>query len=464
MKSSRFDAMVEIFSGEVLDYLKEHKDFADTETAMCREINAVLCRSIEVAFSRFDELLYESRADHLVSKGFVSRTMLSASGSLVLRRRRYFNKRTGTSLNLADVVLDIPASDKITPRAAELVCHRALDAAYQGAADLLENLSGAKISKTTVKEALAQAADVLKRRDSIHTFEGERVSETLYCEPDGCFIKLQQRHVPKARRKTKNKELSVIVLYEGKERSKAGALKRKNTHYIATADSFEKAWASTDRYIDKTYDTSAIKQSYLGSDGDAGCLSGVDILPGFVTVGYDVWHLYDKVRRLAKLAHAKEISGLLSRGQIEEAANCARHYSYLAQDETSRGDLVELADFISTNKKIIANGLKHNLGTIEGTNAHLIGSRLKNYGGAWSIAGADAMVTLRANHASGGQIPTVRSSAFPKPCKTSDEDMTETDSSSYRSMYKNTVEYYHQAKIAWENESCRIKKNMAQVY
>jgi hypothetical protein len=107
----------------------------------------------------------------------------------------------------------------------------------------------------------------------------------------------------------------------------------------------------------------------------------------------------------------------------------------------------------------------NNLGTIEGTNAHLIGSRLKNYGGGWSPAGIEAMVTLRAARASGGQIPLLRPSAQADEVSSPEiePDSSESDPT-YQSLYSNTVEYYHQAKIAWENESCWIKKNMAQVY
>lgn len=461
MKRNRLDVMVEVFSDEVFDYLIEHQDFTDTETAMSRKLNEVLCKAIEQAYSRFDESLYRQRPAHLVSKGFATRSILTASGQVTLIRRRYQDVRDARSLNLADVVLGLPASDKITPRCAELVCHRALDAAYQGAADLLENLSGQKISKTTVKEALSQAAEVLRRQDAQHTFEGTRISHELYCESDGCFIKLQQRHVPKKRRKTKSKEMRMIVLYEGKERDKAGTLRRTKAHYIATADPFEDAWRQAERHIDRVYDTSSIKQSYLGTDGDPACLNGADILPGKVTVGYDVWHLYNKVKTLATAVYAGEISALLSQRRIEHAANCARYYACLEKGTLAEG-LFELADFINTHKVIIENGLAHNLGTIEGTNAHLIGSRLKNYGGAWSVAGADAMLTLRAHRASGGQMPIITAS---DSRSVDQEVLPDTEKpSGYRSLYNNTVEYYHQTKISWENESCRIKHNMAQVY
>ena len=53
------------------------------------------------------------------------------------------------------------------------------------------------------------------------------------------------------------------------------------------------------------------------------------------------------------------------------------------------------------------------MGTMESTNAHVIGSRMKAVGGAWSREGGNAMARARAHVANGGRLPRPHSQVEP---------------------------------------------------
>jgi|GEM_PF-5858204 len=465
MKRNRLEEISSLFAEEVYEHLTEHQDFAKTEHAMMQKMNQVVCQSIETAFRRFDDTLALTRPDHLKIKGKVSRSILTLSGPVRLRRRRYTDTYSGKTLNLADVVLDIEPSDKITARVASVVTRFALDASYQTAADVLEIYSGHRISRPCVKSILERSSTILKAQRDKKDFSGTRKVDKLCCEADGTHVALQQRHIPKSKRKKKSKEVHVAVIYEGKRQNKNNTKSRINTHFLATQGHSDELWDVTERYIDATYDTTHVKRAYLGVDGASWCAKGADVLPGTVKVGYDLWHVHRIIKGAATREIASEIIAVLNRKGIASCIECIKNYSGFFDATDTEHRLDELISFFAKYEDMIRCGLRYNLGTIEGTNAHLIGSRLKNFGGGWSPAGIEAMVTLRAARASGEDIPLIRPSVTinDEPLDEGQPTSPKSDTT-YRSLYNNTVEYYHQAKIAWENESCKIKHNMAQVY
>jgi len=465
MNINRLEAMVELFSQDVFEHLVEHGDFSATEKDMQEHINKVLCKSIETAYARFDEHLCLTRPETLKVKDRITRTVLTLAGPVVLERRRYHDTRCDASLFLCDRVLGLPPSDKLSPRLAQMVCRLAVKSAYQDAVDLVETLSGHAVSKATVKSTLQSAADLLKAQSGEHTFGGDRKIDELYCESDGIHVALQQRSLPPKDRRKRSKEVHMSVVYEGKEVAGGDGARRINRHVCATTEGSDELWNMTERHIDATYDTTRIGRSYLGIDGARWCFAGQQVLPGRVIIGYDAWHVFSIIRSAAKKDVAGEIIAILLGRGAREAAGCAREYAEFYDSQGVEHRLGWLSGWLTRCEAIIENGLAHNLGTMEGTNAHVIGARLKNYGGAWSVAGIEAMVALRAELASGGEIPLVRATLRQEAADEETVEQTrDEDSIPYRSLYNNTVEYYRQAKIAWENESCRIKHNMAQVY
>lgn len=465
MKSIRLEDVAAVFADEVFEHLSENKDFSAMESSMRQLANQLLCKGIEAGFARFDDALFQIRPKTLRSKGLVSRSVLTLSGNIHLKRRRYIDISTDRTLNLADEVLGIDPHDKVSAQTAWLLANCSIDMTYRKATEVLEFVSGHAVSKTTVKSAAKKTADTLKNAASIHEFSGTRKVESLCCESDGVNIALQQRHLPKKKRKKRNKEVRLAAVYEGKHVNPDKTKSRINKHIVATTATTKALWEDVERHIDRVYDTTHVTRSYLGSDGASWCFKGAGVLPGRVIVGYDLWHVYDIIKRDAKKALSPEVIAILKDKGVDEAVSCVKGYATFYDTQGVDHSLWELCRFFKKYKKMIENARTYNLGTMESTVAHVVGARLKNFGGAWSVCGADAMVTLRAAYASGTTIPLVDSKGH-RDDSSSDEQSDRDDGTSkkYRSMYANTIDYYHQAKIAWENESCRIKHNMAQVY
>ena len=150
-------------------------------------------------------------------------------------------------------------------------------------------------------------------------------------------------------------------------------------------------------YLLSKYDYDNVKKSYIGTDGEKKYKELKDIMPNTPNCKtihiLDKWHIMDRLNAFkSKYPKLKKyiIKYIYKENDINKAIRLINEQINREICKSWIEKLKSLKTYFINNKTSIdANNLS--LGTIESTNAHLIGARLKNYGGAWSIKGANNM-------------------------------------------------------------------------
>ena len=175
---------------------------------------------------------------------------------------------------------------------------------------------------------------------------------------------------------------------------------RTHATHFATTKAAPDAWSEFSSLLSKRYDTDNVTHTNFATDGDAKYLKGAKTLPGKVSVGYDLHHIPSKIAHTLGADIAREVFATMKELGFEDGFDIletyCEHFYELEKDEK----YLDLIEFFNTHKQSMKTALVHNLGTMEGSIAHIIGSRCKRFGGGWGT-GLDPMVRLRAARASG---------------------------------------------------------------
>jgi hypothetical protein len=234
-------------------------------------------------------------------------------------------------------------------------------------------------------------------------------------EADGVFCHLQRTKAQKQTDAPRFAQVRDAKAYEGKDPlagrdgAPTGAKRcRGEIVYAAVEDgaTFADRLAGL---VNARWDLSELKQAYWGCDGekayqDIGQLVRADAM-GVI----DRWHLNDKTRKLAPKHLAGPVLKAIDQLAPERALTAISQWMSVAAHECqgrespaferSMGKLGELYKYIAGNRKRIIDA---SLGTMEATNAHVVCSRTKHTGLAWSEQGLDCMVRCRSSLAGDG--------------------------------------------------------------
>jgi hypothetical protein len=309
---------------------------------------------------------------------------------------------------LLDEALGIEAWARVSPTLTFLVAGLGLESSYQKAADGLAAYIGVSEHATFVKRALAKAADSIA---DLAPDEVRRRVPALDVEADGTYVHRQRTKAQKAQDKKQGKtsrwsytEVGTFVAYEGKRQVGKNKKQRINCLHHASTAKTPVAWAEFGQMIAAKWDPDALFVTNLATDGAAGYRAGEKYLPGKVVSGYDLHHIISVLSPVFGHEIAREIFGVMREYGFEEGYRLLIDYRDWYVSQGTGEHYKKAADFITAHADQIRFALVYNLGTIESTNAHLIGSRLKRFGGGWS-SGLEPMVRLRAYKASRRDLP-----------------------------------------------------------
>ena len=403
MDINREDVIVSASSSLLAEKICECEDFNEVEGYGIQKVCRLLCRSLKQALETFDQLVFEEHDPAFQSKGFESRSLLTCAGQISYRRRRY-RKATAT-VYLVDEALDITERIKLSPLLCSELTRLALDQSYQSAAEALRLYIGESISKTTVARALKRSAALLAERQAEKN--ERRPVAFLDVEADGTYVALQRTKAQKAAGQPACREVSVMVAYEGKKKNKNGTKSRINALYCASGATAKEVWAEFLEQINARWDTTTLRYSHLATDGDPKYEKGRASLPGKVYTGYDLHHITSAISPAFGAEIAREIYATMRGAGFEEGLVALNNYAEFFYTTKGDKEYLKVRDFIAAHSCQIKTAFINNLGTVESTNAHLIGSRLKRFGGGWR-SGLEPMVRLRAARASGQAIPVGR--------------------------------------------------------
>ena len=411
MDTNRLDEAVELFRDICIELLEEKEDFVDVETESFSMSLEVLRRALGAALEVFDDHLFEHKGFGVV-KSKEQRRVISLCGEVSFCRRRY-TQGDSTHVPLDEILALAPRS-RLSPAATYEITTLALDMSYQKVADAFERISGVRISKPTVGDAIVATAAEL---DLTTAPDKKKVLSTLYCEADGIWVALQ--HTKKARLAAakhnkvlpRKQEVCLATDYEGKAKSNPGTTTRINAHYLVSVDGHDAFWEQVEANYQQRFDTASISTTLFSTDGESGYSIGQNYLPGHVIHLLDRFHVFRNVRLLTNPDIASEIITLLCARKLEGALlhlGGYRDYYRCQGNHKMTKDIQKLMKYLVRWRDAILAGLIFSLGSCEGSNAHVIAARTKTCGRAWSVRRLKALVSLLAWTHSGSNLPRIR--------------------------------------------------------
>jgi hypothetical protein len=415
------------------------------ETACFRAACRYGCRLAEADLAALEARLHAQRPRGYVVEGWRERTVVTRLGDVRVRRRRY-RAPDGTAHSLVDEHLGWPPGQAATPAFAALLVDWATGVPFRVAARRLGEATAGAVSGSTAWRLLQQvAARVTAHEAAAHATwaataalpapVGRRVVPVLYLEADGVWVKTQREPAHRT-----GVELKCASMYEG-WRWRAGptpghprphyrlVAKRVYCHGHAQADARAPVpfWEAASLALSRTYDLSRIPVVVVGGDGANWIDTALEGFPQAVRQR-DGFHL----ARDAARGWGPEVGATLY--QAVRAGDRATAAPLLAlpappppgrlppppaapppapgptdarrgsptwsvdQRRRARATLVgqvatpdAAADWRGRVPPAFVPPDARGLGTMEGTNAHLLAKRMKHKGMAWRAAGARAM-------------------------------------------------------------------------
>jgi len=475
MNVSREDVIVSALSCLLAEKLSECEDFSLCEKQGLEKTLELFCKAYGRALEALDDAIFAEKDPRFRSCGKEKRNILTTAGLVSINRRRY--RLDSGSAYLLDEAIDLPSRTKVSPQLSHLAAKFALGTSYAEAASALEYYISARLSKMTIARILEQNValldeeEVLKNSDKVTT-------PVLDVEADGCFVPIQRSKAQKEadrragkKRARAYKEVGVFSAYVGKEivSTQTGRKRRIDALHFATVSDPKDAWSDFSSLLHQKYDTSHIFYSNLACDGDPSYTGGAKYLPGSVSLGYDLHHVSPKIATYLGRDIAREVYATMKElgfsAGFDVLVTYIEHFLQESEDEKYR----ELLVFVHKHRASMKIAFDYNLGTIEGTIAHIVGSRCKRFGGGWGPR-LEAVVRLRAARASDIEprlATRTRDVSLPEiVCRRKRVDIESYIATLEQRARKNQTvkslrkslepEYYHQASIAHrsKNEGC----------
>ena len=122
------------------------------EKSAMSAVHTALAQATSKALELFDEELFANKESNLISRGKESRKMLETFGELTFCRRRYSYQ--GQNIHLLDEVLGIPRNTSFSASVINFLASRTRSDSYESATRDLEELSGVKVVRASVKNAI----------------------------------------------------------------------------------------------------------------------------------------------------------------------------------------------------------------------------------------------------------------------------------------------------------------------
>lgn len=417
---------------------------ADWETACFRAACRYGCQVAVAELAALEAQLHAQRPGGYIVEGWRERTLVTRLGEVRVRRRLY-RAPDGAAHFLVDEHLGWPAGQAATPAFAALVVDWATGAPFRVAARRVGEATAGVVSGTTTWRLLQQLAErVTAHERAAHATwartaalpppAGARVVPVRYLEADGVWVKTQREPAHRT-----GYELKCASMYEG-WRWRAGPTaghprphyrlqgKRVYCHGHAQADARAPIpfWEAVSLALSPTYDLSRIPLVVVGGDGANWLDTALEGFPQAVRQR-DGFHLARDAARGwgpevgATLYQAVRAGDQVTAAQVLALPPPGRALALppapapapataprprpnwaarqVQQARSTFSHQVTCADAAVDWRRQVPPALvppdARALGTMEGTNAHLLAKRMKKKGMAWRASGARAMAKAR---------------------------------------------------------------------
>ncbi len=354
----------------------------------------------------YDELL-RKRKDlrpgwHIVRKDAVVRT--TSLGDVCYERTLFKNVETGVSCYLLDQLMQLDKHTRITEDAEARILEEAVESSYRKGGKNA-SIVGADITKETVMNKI----HALQFPPVKPTEEKKQLSK-LYIDADEDHVSLQylekKGDIKKPRQNTVMPYIAYV--YEGIDVEEDGRPKLINPKYFGGiyegTEGVKQFWDEVYEYIEKAYDTDALKIININGDGASWIKTGVKYIKQAKFV-LDKYHMHKYI--VAATAHLKD-SKEDARAKIYRAIHKKKKYMAeevfdrilaITEEENRQKAVLRAKGYIMENWSGIMlsmAGKDEKVGcSAEGHVSHVYSDRMSSRPLGWCHTGADKMARLR---------------------------------------------------------------------
>ena len=347
------------------------------------------------------------------------KTFTTALGAMTLDRAWYHCDGCHSGFSPRDRALGMEETF-LSPAALRMLGIAAARTSFEGTSALLRELAGLAVAPKTV-ERHAEALGREIAADECHVIEPEPCeASTVYLGLDGTGVPARKCEVegrggkqPDGTAKTREAKLAVVWSAQSTDnegrpvRDPGSATYNAAIESIATRDTDTQTAPFAQRIVRETrrrgFDT-APRQVILGDGAPWIWNFASEHFPDAIQI-VDIFHAKGHLFEVAKAIYgsgsevgerwARKRREELDQGRVDEVIAALRRHAGTCEE--ARKDV----EYFSHNRermnypKFRAMGLCVATGVVEGGCKHIVGTRLKQGGMRWTVAGANAIIALR---------------------------------------------------------------------
>ena len=437
------------------DFYQNPIDLHELETATKATTDAIAAKFISSILSNMNEQIYKNsiRKEHYTVQRTDSRTLISSVGDLTFDCTLYKRKNSEGYVYLLEEMLKLGKHERFTEKAEEMILTEALKTSYAEAARVLP--SKQKITKTTVMNKVHHIASDMPMEEAAE----KREVDYLFIEADEDHV--AEQHGDSTSPDENSSFISKLVyIHEGRQDAKGYKARKelKNTFYLSGVysgtEGTEVLWKEVGDYIDKNYNTEALKRIFISGDGAQWIKGGTEHLDKSLFCA-DKFHLmkYINIAAAQMLDEKEDVKNELwhilysktkkAKGRFEE------YTERMIKSANHPERIEELRTFVLGNWAAIRRTLRNKLVggcSAESHVSHVLSDRLSSRPMGWSQTGADRMSRLRCYDRNYGREKIIELVRYSRKKERGLRTGTDDDVLKRISVREVTAEHYDQAR------------------
>lgn len=369
------------------------------------------------AITQYDDILRKHRPRGML-KNIRGKTkyLQTRVGDIQYSRTLYKEKATNRSRYLLDEALKIDKNQRMSLKMAQLMGTLSSASPYRAAQEQLSKLLGLSCSHEAIRQNVIREGKRIEEREkkehqkikALDYKMPEETPEVVYNETDATYIRKQNKGRKRGCKK-RHLEVKLGIGYTGKAaRYNGGKRKAKKlSQRIVYADIRAKRDEFLDRFScisEKEFGLSAVKESYLGGDGDSWIREGKKDYFHRAKYLLCPFHLFRNLRKAlpGKKQSQKKLKELFEKKKINKALSRIKRLAKGVRNRKLKSKLIEFYGYVLNNRQGIEASMVvrmdktiESAGAVEPNIDKLIAHRFKGRGMSWSEDGAQALLKIR---------------------------------------------------------------------
>lgn len=369
------------------------------------------------ALRQYDEALRQNRArGELRNVCRKTKYLQTRVGDVQYSRTMYKEKAAGKARYLLDEALGIDRNQRMSLKMVEIMGVLASMGPYRAAQEQVAKLMGLSWSHEAIRQNVIregkrieeQEAKKHKKIKELDYQMPQDLPEVVYNETDATYIRKQNKPKKKGRKK-RHLEVKLGIGYTGKEPRYNGGKKksRKLSQRIVYADIKADRNEFLDRFScisEKEFGLSAVKETYLGGDGDTWIREGEKEYFTSSTYLLCPFHLFRNLRRAlpGKKKAQQRLKKLFENNKIDKVLNRLKRMIEMIRSRKLKKKIAEFYVYVKNNRQGIEESMRlrmdknaESAGAVEPNIDKLIAHRFKGRGMSWSEQGAQSLLKIR---------------------------------------------------------------------